>query len=93
MSVIDKNLSILKKYYNLDIEKITPEDSVNIYETEFSKKGKITVSAEGRYIHSKYDPVSEADKIIRTAADTSSDCWVFGGFGLGYHIDAFFKIY
>ena len=91
MSVKEKNLSILEKYYNLDIEKITPDDSENIFKTEVSKKGQITVSAEGRYIHSKYDPAGEADRIIRTAADTSSDCWVFGGFGLGYHIEAFLK--
>ena len=91
MSVKEKNLSILEKNYNLDIDKITSEVSGNIYKAEYSKKGLITVSAGGRYIHSKYDPAGEADKIIRTAADTSSDCWVFGGFGLGYHIEAFLK--
>ena len=91
MSIREKNKEILLNYYNLDIEKIAPSLSENRYKTEISRKGEPTVSAGGKYIHSRYDPAGEADKIIKMSADTSSDCWVFGGFGLGYHLEAFLK--
>ena len=91
MSIREKNKEILLKYYNLDIDKIAPSPPENRYKTEISRKGGLTVSAGGKYIHSRYDPEGEADKIIKMSSDTSSDCWVFGGFGLGYYLEAFLK--
>ena len=91
MSIREKNKEILLKYYNLDIEKYTQTVKENRYKTEISRKGEVTVSVAGKYIHSRYDPEGEADKIIKMSAETSSDCWVFGGFGLGYHLEAFIR--
>ena len=91
MNFKNNNLKILKDFYNLDIDKIDAQNTENIYKTEISRKGDITVSSSGKYIHSRYDPSGEAEKIIKQASDSSSDCWVFGGFGLGYHIEAFLK--
>ena len=91
MSIREKNKEILLKYYNLDIDKIAPELTDSRYKTELTRKGMVTVSVDGKYIHSRYDPEGEADKIVKMSADSSSDCWVLGGFGLGYHLEAFIR--
>ena len=91
MSIREKNRDILLKYYNLDPDILVSEGTSAGYETSLTRKGDITVSVDGKYIHSRYDPVSEAEKIIKMSSDSSCDCWVFGGFGLGYHIEAFLR--
>ena len=91
MSITEKNHAILRDYYNLDPGNLGSSVENKSYTVETTRRGFKTVSVNGKYIHSRYDPVSEAEKIIKMSADSSSDCWVFGGFGLGYYIEAFLK--
>ncbi len=91
MSFKEKNLDILKKIYSFDPEKKSFDYGKREYLAETTKTGDPTVSFGGKYIHSRYNPSSEADKIIRSSFTPGFDCWVFGGFGLGYHIESYLR--
>ncbi|PKH10358.1 motility associated factor glycosyltransferase family protein [Planomicrobium sp. MB-3u-38] len=63
---------------------------------EPSKKGlptlKVTINDKNQYIHSKYDPEKEAEKLIEQIKDIDKSKHVlFIGTGLGYHIKNLLK--
>ncbi|ABR36386.1 motility associated factor glycosyltransferase family protein [Clostridium beijerinckii] len=58
-------------------------------ELEQTKSGLITIKYNGRYIHSKYDPICESNQFIRGNMELiNKPTIVVYGIGLGYHIDA-----
>lgn len=65
---------------------------------EHSKKGtttlKINVDEKALYMHSKYDPETEAERLIKQLKDMDQYKHIlFVGVGLGYHIKALLNIY
>lgn len=65
------------------------------YAVELAKSGAPTVAVEGEdgrrvYLHSRYKPAEEAQKL---AEEADSEKAVYGvhGFGMGYHIEALFE--
>ncbi|MDX9802297.1 MAG: DUF115 domain-containing protein, partial [Spirochaetia bacterium] len=89
MEIEEKNYRLLKEKLNIDMDMLTSRDDMVI---EKSARGEPTVRIGTRYIHSRHDPKGEAEKIITSAMDEGFDCWVFGGLGLGYHIEAFLAL-
>ncbi|AYV67885.1 hypothetical protein C2I06_13970 [Niallia circulans] len=95
-----KNLSVLREYnpslFNLiNIDSIEDDDtSYQVIETRTGIP-TIQVNKEGRsrFVHSKYDPKSEAEKFIEQFQENMGDYdhVLFYGVGLGYHIEAFTK--
>lgn len=74
------------------------EPLVILEETKNNQKTlKITKEDKSLYLHSKYDPIKEAELIIdrlEEKEEISDDTHViFYGLGLGYHVDAFLKRY
>ncbi len=43
------------------------------------------------YLHSRYDPPAEAEKLIADVPFDDNYCFMIGGFGLGYHVRAAFE--
>ncbi|OMP65796.1 motility associated factor glycosyltransferase family protein [Domibacillus epiphyticus] len=69
---------------------------VQSVQIESSKKGsptlKVTVDGRQQYIHSKYDPEMEAERLISQQEDLGNYNHVlFIGIGLGYHISELLK--
>ena len=98
MTLEEKNKALFIKNYNVDIvsiasennkEKKTDSDSSCIVENTASSGP--TLKKGSRYIHSKYDPSGEAEKIVSAVNDEGYDCWVFGGMGLGYFLESFLE--
>lgn len=96
MILID-NFTFLKKKYPEIWQKVNEKqenlDSENI-RVETAKNGLPTLIVQtesgANYLHSKYDPIVEAEKIIAPYQNIGSDKHVvFYGVGLGYHIEAF----
>lgn len=63
------------------------------YPTQVARTGVPTIAlptAGGRTVqlHSKYDPATEADRLIAAAAGDKPAIFYVHGFGLGYHVDA-----
>ena len=64
---------------------------------EQSRKGDVTmqlnVNGTMKYVHSKYDPKLEVDRLLKSFDETLSAPALFFGVGLGYHIEAFIERY
>lgn len=95
-----KNLSILREYnpslFNLiKIDSIEEDDTS--YQVIETRTGMPTIQVNkddrSRFLHSKYDPKSEAEKFIEQFQENMGDYdhVLFYGVGLGYHIEAFTK--
>ena len=106
-TVYMKNMEVLWRE-NPDLAKII--DSVpdeELIECERTKNGEFTCQLIGEnekplYLHSRYDPVKEAEKwadgtmeLARKQQEKNEGriamCYVVSGFGLGYHVEALHK--
>lgn len=60
-----------------------------------AKNGSVTALWEGVLLHSRVDPEKEARRLVESAAATpeGAEAAVFYGFGLAYHIEAFFRMH
>lgn len=71
-----------------------PQSNITI---ETAKSGVPTISViEGNnklYIHSKYNPLEEARRLITQYGDLTKKHVVFYGIGLGYHVDLFVELF
>lgn len=100
MLLID-NINILKDGYPKTWEKIKSyEDKLdaNYIKVEETKKSFKTLSVnkddKSIYMHSKYNPIREAEAIVDEYEDVEDGANViFYGVGLGYHIDVFLEKY
>lgn len=96
------NIKFLKKNYPALYEALKKDEkktNFNLTILEETKNNKKTLKVlngeKSLYLHSRYDPIREAESIIdklaeREDVDENSHV-VFYGLGLGYHIDAFIK--
>ncbi len=73
-------------------------DEVNAYQLEPSRSGPPTVAVaapggDGRklYLHSRYDPIAEATKLIEPVDTITTAAFYIFGFGLGYHVELLFE--
>lgn len=63
-----------------------------MYELEKAKNGNYTLKYDGKYIHSKYNPIKEAEQFINSNMELlQKDKIVVYGIGLGYHINEILK--
>ncbi|OQY39875.1 MAG: hypothetical protein B6229_02950 [Spirochaetaceae bacterium 4572_7] len=80
--IYKKNIELLKtRGINLDNNKTDPTFII-----EKSKSGDLTLKIDGLYIHSKHNPIREAEKIAKQ--QQKCDLIFIGGFGLGYVVEA-----
>ena len=98
--MLEDNVVFLKKNYPELYEKVSTADVKNyddnfiIEQTRNNQKTIKIKRGEGYiYLHSKYDPLREAESVIRKfeekeTIDKNSHV-IFYGVGLGYHIDLF----
>jgi len=100
MMLID-NQNILKEVYPYFWSKIKELEGCldeSLVQTEDSKQGNATlyITRDGKkqYLHSKYNPIREAEVIVDSYDNIDEGTTViFYGTGLGYHIDYFLKKY
>ncbi|NLY76510.1 MAG: motility associated factor glycosyltransferase family protein [Tissierellia bacterium] len=97
--MLKENKDILKKAYPdlwnrlKHLDNIEDSFSVHIEETKRGHK-TLWTEKEGKkvYIHSKYNPIREAEAIVEGYERIDTDTTViFYGTGLGYHIDLFLR--
>ncbi len=51
----------------------------------------VVPSGDSVYLHSRYDPVAEAEKMASAVPIEDKFCFVLAGLGLGYHVRALFE--
>ncbi|MBC7087082.1 MAG: motility associated factor glycosyltransferase family protein [Tissierellales bacterium] len=95
------NINYLKNNFPLAWEKIKDLDE-NLFEDAIIEEAKsglntLKIRSEGdfKYIHSKYDPLKEAQSIIKKNENNleKSKIIIFFGTGLGYHIELILRAY
>jgi hypothetical protein len=100
--ILTDNLNILRLRYRSVLEKMKvyeklsiADESINVVKAK-SGHDTIEVIKDGRpvYLHSKYDPEEEAERIVNQYKNVEEYQHVFFyGVGMGYHIEAFLKRY
>ncbi|WP_026894443.1 hypothetical protein [Clostridiisalibacter paucivorans] len=99
--ILTENISIIKsKNFKIleNIKHIENKDYLNNIKIEKTRNGLKTlyVNKDDKkiYIHSKYNPMREAESIINEYKDVEKiTAVVFYGIGLGYHINVFLEKY
>ena len=94
MNYLEKNLLHLKSVFPLLYKKLS---SINIDYSQFpietTKEGSPTILINGNYVHSRFNPVREAERFIGQEISSEAGFVIFAGFGLAYHIESFLKKY
>lgn len=100
--MLSDNIIFLKKNYPELYEEIENEEiaqsNITIENTKNNRKTiKVKKGNKDYYLHSKYDPLREAEAIInkleeKEKIDENSHV-IFYGLGLGYHVEVFTKRY
>lgn len=91
MSFLKKNLDIIKIRFPRLFELLASYEKTSEYTVEISREGSPTVQINGHYIHSKFNPLREADRFIKSEISTEARFVIFAGYGLGYHIENFLE--
>ncbi|WP_050179832.1 6-hydroxymethylpterin diphosphokinase MptE-like protein [Domibacillus robiginosus] len=96
--MLTDNRNYLRIHQRPLLEELTKYESVEepTVEVEPSRKGiptaKMMIKSKVQYVHSKYDPESEAARLVEKINDIHAYSHVlFIGSGLGYHIKSFLK--
>ncbi len=93
MNYLEKNLQYLKNRFPLLYTSLSQsKDNSDIFSIIPTKQGSPTALLDGIYIHSRFDPIKEAERFIYSEVTKDADYIIFAGFGLAYHIEAFLKI-
>ncbi|MFP4562950.1 MAG: motility associated factor glycosyltransferase family protein, partial [Spirochaetia bacterium] len=86
-----KNLSgLFPRFEEEVLSPYSPAEGVQIHP---SKSGAPTCLVNGKLLHSRHDPVREAERIIERNYAPEADCIVLLGFGLGYYAEACLERY
>ncbi len=95
--MIEQNYFIFNKYYPKWIEKINEVDISSDYKIDKAKSGDVILGSKknDKYIsyHSKYNPVREAESLIKTTIPKEPQILVIAGFALGYLVEAALSIF
>lgn len=74
-----------------DYIKTSLEKWNNNWKTEQAKNGETTLTIDGKFLHSKYNPSAEAEKTEAAVFSSETQLLIFMGLGLGYQPLAFSK--
>jgi hypothetical protein len=95
MKQITGNLEIVKERFPELYSKIINTADNNFIEFQKTKQGNAIpiVSKEGKrfFVHSRFDPVTEAERFINEIDINGFDLFVVFGFGFAYHIECLMR--
>ncbi len=77
----------------LELDRINDEELPPIEQTKTEAVTLRRTTPDGRqiYLHSRYNPIAEAEKWTANAIEEDKFCYIVEGFGLGYHIKELFQ--
>jgi hypothetical protein len=88
MTHYEANLNLIRDRHPELAEKLKVEPS-----SEFTIRSSRTNIPTGlfqqRFVHSRFDPLKEADRLVEVESDPAAGPHLFYGFGLGYHVESF----
>ena len=95
--ILEKNISLLKAHHRKSYEVLMGAKKSSNYIVPFSQSGHPTLvhidSNKGKkYLLSKYDPLQEAENLIKNSKIEDHTNFIILGMGLGYQISELLKI-
>ena len=88
MDYLERNLSVLRESNPVLADKIQDTELNLYFQILTAKSGLPTMKARGIYLHSGYDPVKEADRLVENIKADKEWVVLLKGFGLGYLAEA-----
>lgn len=95
MNYFENNFSIFKKRFPSSSDAILSADDDGSVVPEISKKNSAVPAflSDGKkfYLHSRFDPFTEAERLIAETSPDKHDILIVFGFGFGYHVAELLK--
>ncbi len=93
-SFLDKNIAAIRARYpqfgKEILEQYAPTHEAEIEPTD---AGAPTVRYRGMYLHSRRDPIREAERVVSSSVPGRTGTCIALGFGLGYFVEAFRRLF
>lgn len=84
MSFLNQNLEIIEKRFK-PLFSLLNKTAINCeLKSETARDGNLTLQSNMKYIHSRYRPIEEAQRIIEKQINGNENGLIFYGLGLGY---------
>jgi hypothetical protein len=93
MTLLERNLACLYERHPGLRLRLLPEQTAGELMIVPAASGALTALAGGTYVHSRYDPVREAERLLASEVEPASSAALFLGLGLGYLAEAFLALY
>ncbi len=95
-SAFERNIEAIRRHCPyIEIDKLVSEPDNDKFIVEACKNGEQTIKAKNAegyiYIHSKYDPMREANQFAIKFKQKPDDVIVISGFGFGYHVKSMIR--
>jgi hypothetical protein len=92
MSFLESNLrALFRGHPELERQRLEHKPLPAGLQLVDSASGQLTARIGGAYVHSRYDPLREAEQMVSGEASAGIATAVFYGFGLGYQVEAFHR--
>lgn len=92
MNFFDANAAFLsERFPGFSGQILTAYAPAEDFFPEASGQGAPTAKYRGIYLHSRLDPLREAERLISRELPEDAGCFVVEGFGLGYHAEAILR--
>jgi len=88
MSIYHQNLKILSLRFPEIIGVLNEVDTSGFLVQSALKSGLTLSSPDGLTLHSRIDPIREAENFVQSKGMSNGGRWLVFGFGLGYHLHA-----
>ncbi|MBI4976099.1 MAG: motility associated factor glycosyltransferase family protein [Spirochaetes bacterium] len=89
MSLFETNTALFHLSPGRGIRESVPEQLPDGYKLSSSEAGLLTLSVNGRYLHSRRDPLREAETTLSSFYEPKKNLVLFFGIGLGYQLLTF----
>lgn len=86
MNFYEKNIEIIKLRFPDLFERLQKVEKTSRIELVEAKVGALTAKVNQKFLHSRYDPVTEAKEFVSKQELKIGDTLIVLGFGLGYHM-------
>jgi hypothetical protein len=87
-STFSRNMQVVLTRFPALVDVISNADTSEFMVRPARKAGCTLINQQGITLHSRFDPIQEAEDLVHARGVDGGDNWLVFGFGLGYHLQA-----
>ena len=90
MKIMQNNFDIIKKRFSpvaASIDSVIDDNRIEVVESKNGPVPKIKINGRELFIHSRFEPVKEAERFISEIDPVNFDLFIVFGFAFGYHLE------